>query len=219
MRKLTHEEYEQKLFEREASAWPLELYAGNKIKILHECIIGHTWSVAPSNVIAGHGCPICTGKGSKTNDQYLQQLKENDIIYRPLEPYKTALEPIIHECPECSFQWSVCPSAIINNRTGCPKCSVTGFNPGRPATLYYIKIGKYYKLGITNKSIPERFKADSDKEIIILWQKHFENGTNARQKEQEIIKQFQTCDVGKYLKSGGNTELFDWDILQMENKQ
>lgn len=203
--------------DKETVVWPIESYNGNKVPILHTCIRGHEWKAHPSNILAGHGCPICTGKGSKTHEQYLQQLKDIDATVTPKEEYRTAQSLLEHECLICSFVWKTTPSSVVNQRTGCPKCSKTGFNPGVPANLYYIKIGKYYKIGITNKTISDRFRSDNDKPIKVLMLKHFEDGRDAKAKESEILKEFSPVYAGKYLRSGGNTELFDWDILQLDN--
>jgi hypothetical protein len=57
----------------------------------------------------------------KTNDQYIQELKNKDIKYIPLEEYKGNKFKILHLCPTCNNSWKVFPNAILRN-DGCPNC-------------------------------------------------------------------------------------------------
>lgn len=44
---------------------------------------------------------------------------------------------------------------------GCPDCAESGFSPDKPGILYYLRVdnrrGLFYKIGITNRTVQERF--------------------------------------------------------------
>ena len=109
---------------------------------------------------------------------------------------------------------------------GCQKCwqdKRDNYNNrvkyiGRPTTLYYIKVENLYKIGLTMKSVQERFKSELKTiniETIKTW--HFNNGEDAFDKEQEIIKMNKMFKyTGPRILASGNTELFTEDVLKLE---
>lgn len=179
----THEEYEIQLCDKEIDYWPLEQYQNNQTKILHECLEGHKWKVQPSSILRGHGCPYCVGNARKTTEEYRIQIPEG---YELLEPYVTNKTPIRHRHTECGQAWRVQPSNILGG-SGCPNCASYGFNPGKPAILYYVCFDEtYYKLGITNRSVSERFSREKGISIKTVWEKYFDTGADALALEKEI---------------------------------
>ena len=221
-KKKTHEEYEKELFDIEIDYWPVEQYNGSVTKILHECLEGHQWKITPHNILNGVGCPTCNSiRQTKTNKQYVQELLVKNIKYTPIEPYVNARAKILHECIE-KHQWKITPSDILNGY-GCPICASYGFNPDAPATLYYIHISKsnleYYKIGITNKSIKKRFGLDMQY-IKVIQETLYDVGFDARAEEQRILKKYSKFrqNIPELLTSGGNTELFEFDILGLDTQ-
>jgi len=93
-----------------------------------------------------------------------------------------------------------------------------GFNINLPAILYYLKVqgGKGYKIGITNRTVAERFVGEADKiEVIKTW--YYESGKDARDREQEVLSKYKSMKyIGEHLLSSGNTELFNKDILELD---
>lgn len=153
-----------------------------------------------------------------SHKDYEEALFEIESDSYPVDQYINALTPIQHECLE-GHLWKATPAHILRG-TGCPTCAVYGFNPSIPATLYYISIEDnyghlYYKIGITNKTVSERFISERDKCIKVIDELHFEKGIQAKNKEAELLSQFKTfrVSISNYLKSGGNTELFTHNIL------
>lgn len=103
---------------------------------------------------------------------------------------------------------------------GCPDCADYGFQPNKPAILYYLSIndGEAYKIGVTNRTIEARFRKDIQ-HITILHQVHYESGADAYAEEQRILKQFKQYKyIGPDLLKDGNTELFNTDILNLKDK-
>ena len=223
--KKTHEDYLKELFEKEINYEPLEPYVNSYTKILHQCIEGHQWYVKPSNILMGKGCPHCPRcprrYNSKTHEDYLKELFEKEINYEPLETYINTDTKILHQCIE-GHQWYVTPSHILKGR-GCPSCATHkySFNLEKPAILYYLKVDAYYKVGITNRTVNERFHTTKDREkITVLFEKYYERGQDARDQEQAILKEFADyrIHVPGLLRGGGNTELFTEDVLQFDKK-
>jgi len=94
-----------------------------------------------------------------------------------------------------------------------------GFNPTKAGTLYYLRInnGQAYKIGITNRSVSERFNScDLDKiEVLKTWD--YPIGHDARDMETKIINDYSYAKYsGDDLLESGNTELFDRDILGLD---
>lgn len=152
----------------------------------------------------------------KSHEDYENQLFEMQSDAYPLEPYIRALTPIKHTCLKDHI-WYAAPNDILRGR-GCPSCAIYGFNADKPATLYYICIeDKYYKVGITNRTIEERFNLDKEKNIKIIAAFNYSKGIDAKTAEKAILLKYRDYlyKGPKVLKSGGNSELFSVDLTQV----
>ena len=121
----THEEYLDKLKERNIKVEPLEEYQGSSINILHKCICGNVWSVRPGNVLSGKkcGCTIIENKLKNYAKKYLIRLEEQQIKVKPLEKYQGMFEKIKHLCV-CGNEWSIRPADVLQGKKcGCVKSS------------------------------------------------------------------------------------------------
>ena len=134
--------------------------------------------------------------------------------------YKTYKKNTLIKCNDCKLMFSTSPQHHAGPEgTGCPNCAISGFNRNKPAVLYYLKITTnsnkvLYKIGITNRSVNERFNLTDLSKIEIIKQKEYENGQDAYDKEQEILKRYKKFKYsGKDILSNGNTEIFTIDIL------
>lgn len=125
----------------------------------------------------------------------------------------------------------VCPDHGIFEQTprdhksgrGCPCCAQHGFDKTKSALLYYLKILSdgvvAYKIGITNLSVIKRFNSTDLSKIIVVKTWDFPLGIDAYNKEQEILKLYKEFKyIGDPLLSTGNTELFTFDILGLDNQ-
>ncbi len=128
------------------------------------------------------------------------------------------------KCPEGpDHEWPT----TINNRTGlthgCPVCAETGFDPSIPAIAYYIRIetggGPLYKIGVTNRTVAERFHRDIDRvKIKVIKEWEFNSGAEALEFERNILSCFQDqrYDGPLILIQMGNTEIFEVDVLDLD---
>ncbi|RYE13054.1 MAG: hypothetical protein EOP45_21840 [Sphingobacteriaceae bacterium] len=158
---------------------------------------------------------------SLTHEEYENKLFLAEIDFFPIERYITANTPILHECLK-GHQWRVRPLNILSGK-GCPSCVVGGrFDPNKSAILYYIRIAKdneiLYKIGVTNKTVKERFRLDRDKDIKIICEEYFEKGSEALLTEAYYFNKYVSKRVTRpnFLNSNGNTELFGEDVLGLD---
>ncbi len=98
---------------------------------------------------------------------------------------------------------------------------ITGFDKKKAAILYYLRIhdGEAYKIGITNRTVQDRFGVRDLKHIEVIQKWHYDLGEDAYLAEQNIIQRFKYAQyIGKPLLESGNTELFYYDILGLDPK-
>lgn len=103
---------------------------------------------------------------------------------------------------------------------GCPSCAEYGFNKNKPAIVYYLKIAYNntiaYKIGITNRTVQERFNTTDLEKIQVIKTWDYLLGAEAYKHEQQILKQYKDYKyTGAPLLSSGNTEMFTIDILEL----
>ncbi len=57
----------------------------------------------------------------KSNAEFIKELKEKKIEYKPLEKYDGASKKILFKCNQCGNIWGAKPTNILSGK-GCPKC-------------------------------------------------------------------------------------------------
>jgi len=206
--------------------YSLTEYISSKEKVKIICPEHGVFKQSPGNHLAGSGCMKCRKKllpqcNKFTHDKFIKKLKP-ESIQRYKYPVISFFEyqskiPII--CP-VHGEFVQYAHNHLNQNNGCPKCAEYGFNPDKPAILYYLYDPQedLYKIGITNKTIEERFGKSfcSNRAIAILEQTHFDNGLDAYLAEQEILEAFgyARCENPSWPETkGGRTEFFKEDIL------
>ena len=165
----------------------------------------------------------------RTHEEYEQILFDLQSDAFPLEQYVNTHTPILHICGVCKNVTKRAPKHVLNNHR-CSYCAGNHklnyeLDVEGPAKVYYLKITgsclTYYKLGVTSTSLRTRFMGDyQDKSFKVLKIWDFDTRREAFDAEQELLKQYKHLrnkDV-KFLKSGGNTELFATDILNLDRK-
>lgn len=130
-RKLTHEEFLNKFYEKNKHTQDIELMetftkTQNKIKCrCRKC--GHEWNVLASSLLQGHGCPKCecerNARGqSKTQEQFITELQQVNPNIEVLGQYKNIKVKILCRCKIDGYEWEVRPISLLQG-TGCPKCA------------------------------------------------------------------------------------------------
>ena len=73
-----------------------------------------------------------------------------------------------------------------------------------------------YKIGITNRTVSERFGLAELSKIEVVKQKLYKNGQDAYDWEQNMLKKYKNYKYkGPKVLDSGNTELFTEDVLAM----
>ena len=139
--------------------------------------------------------------------------------YVLLDKYINATTKVTVRCPK-GHEYPV-KSGHFNDGKRCPVCNNNfGFDPKKPAILYYLRVcgGVAYKIGITNRTVAKRFDASDLEKIEVLKIVKYENGYDARREETAILREFKYAKYkGLSLLSTGNSELFDRDILGVDD--
>lgn len=182
---------------------------------------GHIFEQTPSSIIFGttQPCPICSGKRQKNTNEFIKdalKVHGDKYDYQYVD-YLRAKSNVDIKCNKCKKVFSQSPNRHLNG-SGCPSCSLGGFDLNKPAILYYILIdGKYYKIGITNKSIEERFRRENiDIQVIAQW--YYDDGQECYNMEQYYHKEFSWAKAQDDLNilKQGNTELYRFDVLGLD---
>lgn len=197
-------------------------YINNRTKVTIICPIHGKFEQRPEDHLSTlTGCATCGSKQSHKS----QTLSEKEVIERFKEyhnenfnynkfKYVTMHTRAIVTCNRCNSDITVTPNNHL--KRDCPNCSYYGgFDQTKPGILYYLSInnGEAFKIGITNRTVKERFKSDMQY-ITILKEWNFSIGRQAYDKEQQILKEFKQFKYeGPDLLKSGNTELFSIDVL------
>ncbi len=145
----------------------------------------------------------------KTHSQYINELENKHILYIPIEEYAGTETPILHRCIK-QHEWKVRPKDIFSGY-GCPTCAHTGIDRNKPAKLYFVSFihngSSYYKLGITTRSVRERFAGDWNRfNVSIIWEHDFLTAKEAYNKESELLKNNKDYLINLGILKSGNTE-------------
>ena len=93
-----------------------------------------------------------------------------------------------------------------------------GFNPNKKGILYYIYSQGVYKIGVTNRTVIQRFSHIKEPILVLkIWE--YEIGYDAWREQQRILKEFKWAKHnGENVNGLGTTELFDRDVLNLDEK-
>lgn len=220
--KKTHEEYLEELKRKNIPYLPISSYINGRTYLEHTCPNGHTWHGMPARILAGHKCNKCAKNKLKTDIEYNNELFQKEIDAIPLEGYKGALIPILHECIE-GHQWKIAPANLLNKGRGCPSCTNWGFDLEKPAILYFVSLIHeeivYYKVGITNRTAKKRLSRDwNNFQFNLEWAISFTKGKYAKDAEKIILDTYSTFKAPNAvpLLGGGSTEVLTVDITSEE---
>lgn len=123
-KKLTNEEYQQKLKETNPEFINIMPYQGSKTKILHKHIpCGYTWYVKPNVLDQNtYGCPLCSGKVRKDTDYFkneVYQLVGDE--YSVIGDYANTHTKITFKHMICGNKFDMSPHSFISGQR-CPFC-------------------------------------------------------------------------------------------------
>lgn len=199
----------------EAYKWDATtLTAGSLKRKKWICALGHIYD---SDVVSRtgprkSGCSYCAGKkvwvGYNDLRTNYPEIARQAYGWEPSEVTKYSDKIMTWICSE-GHQWRASIGNRTRNKTGCPQCAVTGFNPGKPAWFYLLERPGEQQLGITN-FIKDRMKYHAN----FGWSKVEITGPHDGvevQKVEALLKKWLRNEVGII---PGTTE--NWQTIDLE---
>lgn len=120
---ITHEQYVQRLIQRNIKAIPLEDYQGARTPIMHKCLVhNYNWKTTPDNLSRGHMCPLCGKNKHLSHEEYLSLLmpiKHPNVIV--IGKYVDMKTKISCRCKDCGYEWEASPEVLLRGN-GCRLC-------------------------------------------------------------------------------------------------
>lgn len=134
---------------------PKIVIPGSNKKYKWVCQLGHEYIQSVNQRVGGQGCSICAGKkiliGFNDLATTHPEVAKEANGWNPTEVFGGTHSRKSFKCPEGHTY-----IATVKDRTakesGCPVCSKTGFNPGKPGFLYFLEHPNWemQQIGITN---------------------------------------------------------------------
>lgn len=213
---------------KEAFGWdPTTIIAGSHKKLKWQCSLGHLWEAqSNSRTSIASGCPVCDG--TKVLIGFNDLATTHPLIAREAngwDPTTTTRGTHSKRSWKCSegHTWSATPQSRTTMLSGCPTCSVTGFDPNKDGYLYFLyhPFWIMYQVGITN--VPndrvERHKKLGWEPVDVRGPL---DGFVARQWEQDILKMLRNSGVELGSEKGvgrfdGYTEAWDANAFKVDS--
>ena len=188
------------------------------------CPVHGVFYQEPREHARGRGCREC-GTAVKalnqtvTTEEFISRAiaTHGDIYDYSDTVYIRRDEPVNINCPTHGV-FTQLAGCHLQGR-GCSDCADYGFQPNKSAILYYLSIndGEAYKIGITNRTVEERFNNSDLANIQVLHIVSYAVGSEARAEEQRILSKYQQYKyTGPALLKDGNTELFNTNIFNLK---
>jgi hypothetical protein len=189
------------------------------------CRLHGAFKQKPDNHLSGKGCAKCSGNFLRSTEEFVAEARS---IHGNTFDYSEAIY-----LGRNSILKIVCPDhGLIETRArdhlrsggGCPGCAAYGFDQTQTAILYYLRIERFnerplYKIGITNRSVQERFDNTEDRDrIVVIRTWNYDSGRAAFEREKELLKAHRSSRYdGPDVLVNGNTELFTRDVLELDS--
>lgn len=127
--KKTQEQFENELSKVNSNIKIIGHYDGLNKKVSCKCLKdNYKWEVLPSNLLRGHGCPVCNGKVvvkgindvATTNPEILKYIKNINDAYKYSNGSHSYIDFI---CPDCGNIRNLQIKSVINQGFSCTVCS------------------------------------------------------------------------------------------------
>lgn len=199
-------------------------YKGSAKKITIVCSEHGRFTQTAADHLSGYGCQSCGGNKPLTKDVFVERAKgiHGERYDYSKVVYTNSSSKVEVICPDHGSFWPTVSNHLSVRRIGCPGCADWGFNPTDPATLYYLAVeadngDTRYKIGITNRSVAERFRQPDLARIRVVKTWQFAFGRDAAERESEILRNHVADRYdGPSILLSGNSELFTRDVLWLD---
>ena len=192
----------------------------NKIKL--KCNEHGNFYIKPEKLLIGQGCRKCgystvANKLKTTQSEFIRKasfVHKNKYGYDHVK-YLNSKTNINILCNKCDSLFPQAPNNHLNG-SGCPSCQ-GWIDMSKPAICYYVKLvnENLYKIGVTSKTVEERFSKDKNIDIEVINKWLFDTAIEAFVFERRILSKHNKFRYnGDKVLSSGNTELFIKNILK-----
>ena len=126
MRRLTHEQFIERLSISNPDITAIGKYVNMHTKIECVCPVGHHWFPIAQDVIRGEGCPQCglisrVAKRTKTHEQFVEEVYNVNPDITVVGTYKNSYTKIEFRCKE-GHQWITTPDSVLSG-CNCLTCA------------------------------------------------------------------------------------------------
>ena len=201
------------------------VYFNNKTKVTITCPIHGDFEQAPANHIhSKQGCKLCGYKRIMSNQTFSTStfIEKAKAVHGDKYDYSKVVYAK-HDTPVdiiCSKHGVFQQKPVYHlGGSNCQQCSAEvsklQFDPNKETTLYYVYFPVYdvYKIGITSRTIEQRFYGDNV-EYVVLSSKKYKTGYTAWKQEQRILTKYLKFKYdGPPILYAGNSELFVTNIF------
>lgn len=198
-------------------------YKGATVKVNILCYIHGNFTQKASSHLEGTGCIKCRNAVYRsTTEEFIQKATKihgSKYDYSKVVYGNTAADKISIICKEHGEFKQIASDHL--GGSGCSSCISYGFDKSKSAYLYYLKITTneekiLYKIGVTNRTVNERFSLIDLNKIEIVKQKLYEKGQEAYDWEQKILNMYKKYKYkGPKILDSGNTELFTENVMAL----
>lgn len=202
------------------------VYINGTTKVKINCKFHGEFEQRPDDHKSGYGCPKCAREYKAYDLKYY--IEQSNIVHNNKYIYNILKHKILNTEKVdvfCNLHgWFKINAKKHINGHGCVLCLnkdkrwTRKYYDGNKTILYYVKIGKYYKIGLTKRTIHKRFEGETNirRQVEIINQWEFKNGGIAFEIENECLiatKEYSTRH--QLLARGGNSELRTIDVYKI----
>lgn len=165
---------------------------------IFQCEKGHQWSTSFSHLLRGACCPWCSKMYPYDLKRINDEIKIKNI--KCLFYCGNVKGKSTFEC-ECGQIWQTKATNVLN-RTGCPACSKSGYNPSKPGFLYLLQSenGLFVKVGITNNltSRMTTLKRKTPFQFQLIDSHKYSNGSLPPKLEKKLLKSYESAKLSEF---------------------
>lgn len=134
MRKKTHQEFISDMNIKMPHVSVIGEYLGSKTKITVKCkTCGYTWKSRPNNLLTGYGCPKCSNRHKRTNNEFRTDVKIVNPDIEIISDFTNTSRHVQVKCKVCDYIWSTTPNHLLSG-SGCPNCKAIQLGDRRRLT-------------------------------------------------------------------------------------
>lgn len=121
--RMSDHEFKERLAAINSNITPLNQYETAKSRIKCKCsICGYMWESSAGSLLAGTGCPKCSGNLKKTHDEFVREMNSISPSIEIIGKYINAKTKIDVKCKTCGYVWSIKANNLQQGQT-CPQCA------------------------------------------------------------------------------------------------